>query len=208
MSGDNGPGGLNDVYSITSTDQARTFYDSWASRYDTELTASGYITPQRCAEALGAHAALPWAPMIDFGCGTGLGGLALRSAGFECIDGTDIAEEMLEKARSKNVYREVSILDLSEPIPIEPDTYQNAAAIGVINPAHMPATVLDEIIGILPAGGCLVYSINDKAAADRSIETRLFELVEYMVVDLVFKEHGPHIPEIGLESTVYVVKKR
>ncbi len=200
--------GLNTVYELDTPDAARAFYDGWADRYDVELTGSGYITPQRCAKALAAHAALPWAPLIEFGCGTGLGGEALRTVGFECIDGTDIAEEMLAKARSKDIYRNLSILDLTGPIPIEPGTYQNAAAIGVINPAHMPATVLDEMVSILPAGGCLVYSVNDKSAADRTVETRLFELLEHMIVELVFKEHGPHIPEIDLSGTVYVVKKR
>lgn len=208
MSGDGVKDGLNTVYELSTPDQARAFYDGWAARYDVELTDSGYITPKRCADALTAHAALPWAPLIEFGCGTGLGGEALRGAGFNCIDGTDIAEEMLAKARAKDIYRDLSVLDLTGPIPIEPGAYQNAAAIGVINPAHMPATVLDEMISILPTGGCLVYSLNDKAAADRSVETRLFELVEHMVVDLVFKEHGPHIPEIDLFGTVHVVKKR
>ncbi|MEO1494118.1 MAG: methyltransferase domain-containing protein [Pseudomonadota bacterium] len=208
MSGNGVKRGLDTVYELNSADEAQAFYDGWAARYDVELIDSGYITPTRCAEALAAHASLPWAPLIEFGCGTGLGGEALRAAGFECIDGTDIAEEMLAKARAKDLYRELSILDLTGPIGIEPGTYQNAAAIGVINPAHMPATVLDEMISVLPAGGCLVYSLNDKAAADRSVETRLFELVEHMVVELVFKEHGPHIPEIDLFGTVYVVRKR
>lgn len=200
--------GLDMVYELNSATEAQAFYDGWAARYDVELTDSGYITPKRCAEALAAHATLPWAPLIEFGCGTGLGGEALGTCGFECIDGTDIAEEMLAKARAKNIYRDLSIIDLTQPFEIEPGAYQNAAAIGVINPAHMPATVLDQMIAILPPGGCLVYSVNDKAAADRSIDTRLFELVEHMVVELVFKEHGPHIPEIDLSGTVHVVRKR
>jgi predicted TPR repeat methyltransferase len=207
MSDDSVKDGLETVYALASPTEARAFYDGWAARYDVELTDSGYITPTRCAAALASHVDDPGAPLIEFGCGTGLGGKALHAAGFSCIGGTDVSPEMLTKARGKDIYRALSIVDLTQPLEIEPGTYRNAAAIGVINPAHMPATVLDEMIAILPPGGCLVYSLNDKAAADRTVETRLLELVEHRVVELVFKEHGPHIPDIDLSGTVHVVRK-
>lgn len=201
--------GLGKVYDVTSVGEAKALYDVWAAGYDDELTASGYITPQRCAEALAAHASLPWAPLIEFGTGTGLGGVALSAAGFETIDGTDISQEMLEKAETKGVYRRLDLLDLAEPITsIGPDTYQNAAAIGVLNPNFLPPTVIDEMLGLLPSGGCLVFSLNDHAAADGSFETRVLEITEYAGADLVFKSYGAHIPEIDLQSTVYVLKRR
>jgi predicted TPR repeat methyltransferase len=204
-----GMAGLGKVYDVASVDEARALYDGWAAGYDDELEASGYITPRRCAEALAIHASLPWAPLIEFGTGTGLGGLALNAAGFEVIDGTDISREMLERAETKGVYRALDLLDLSEPITsVEPGSYQNAAAIGVLNPNFLPPTAIDEMLGVLPSGGCLVFSLNDHAAKDGSFETRVLEISEYAGADLVFKEYGPHIPEIDLMSTVYVLKRR
>lgn len=201
--------GLGKVYEVTSVDEARSLYDGWASGYDDELTAGGYITPQRCAEALAAQASLPWAPLIEFGTGTGLGGLALHAAGFETIDGTDISQEMLDKAAAKGVYRSLDLLDLSQPITsIEPGIYQNAAAIGVLNPNFLPPTAIDEMLGVLPSGGCLVFSLNDHAARDGRFETRVLEISEHAGADLVFKEYGPHIPDIDLMGTVYVLKRR
>lgn len=201
--------GLDKVYNLDTAAAAETFYDGWADGYEAELAENGYVTPQRCAEALAAYTEHLAAPLVEFGCGTGLGGVALRTAGFNTLDGFDISQEMLDRARSKNIYRSLAILDLSHPLDAIPeDHYQNAAAIGVLNPSFMPPTVLDDMLSKLPVGGCLVFSINDHAAKEASMETRVLELTEHNVADLVFKDYGAHLPGVDLQSTVYVLKKR
>ena len=202
-------GKLGTVYDLATPQAAADFYGDWAGTYEDELTQNGYVTPARCAAALAEAASLPWAPVIELGCGTGLGGLALRAAGFECIDGVDISPEMLEHAAAKDIYRTLGPADLSQPLDWMPDdTYQNAAAIGVLNPNFMPAYLIDWVIEKLPSGGCFVFSLNDHALADGTMETRVLELTEYGVADLVFREAGDHLPGIELASTVYVLKKR
>ena len=202
-------GGLGTVYGLTSAEAAAEFYDKWAATYENELAEGGYVTPLRCANALAEHASLPWAPVLELGCGTGLSGLALRDAGFECIDGFDISAEMLTKAREKDVYRSLDRIDLSQPLdPIPVDTYQNAAAIGVLNPNFMPPTVIDDVLDKLPIGGCFVLSLNDHALSQGSMQTRVLELTEHGVADLMFKDYGEHIPGTGLKSTVFVLQKR
>lgn len=200
---------LGSAYSLNSAEEAKAFYDRWAADYETELSENGYVTPLRCAQALADAASMPWAPLAEFGCGTGFGGAMLREHGFECIDGFDISPGMLEQARSKEIYRSLDIVDLSQPLDnIARDAYQNAAAIGVLNPKHMPATVIDEILNLLPEGGCFVFSLNDHALAEGTMETRLLELTEHGIADLVFKEFGDHLPGTGLTGCVYVLKKR
>ena len=133
----------------------------------------------------------------------------MRAAGFECIDGLDISPEMLAKAEAKDIYRSLAVADLSEPLDyVEPGTYQNAAAIGVLNPNFMPAQLIDQVLDLLPAGGCFVLSLNDHALIEGSMETRVLELTEYGIADLAFKEQGDHLPGIDLQSTVYVLQKR
>ncbi|MGF1500626.1 MAG: class I SAM-dependent DNA methyltransferase [Paracoccaceae bacterium] len=200
--------GLNTVYTVSGPEEAQGFYDKWAPGYDAEVKASGYITPKRCADALAQLASLPWAPIMDLACGTGLSGAALKAAGFECIDGFDLSEAMLEQARTKEVYRTLAVADLSKPLEIDDNIYQNAAAIGCISPEYMPATVIDEILSKLPTGGCLVFSVNDHAAADGTIAGRIMELTDCGAADLMFSEYGEHLPEIGLRATVYVLRKR
>lgn len=199
---------LDGAYSMNSADEAKAFYDRWASDYEAEMAGHGYATPMRSAKALAEHASMPWAPVIEFGCGTGLAGAALRDAGFECIDGFDISPDMLAHAQEKQIYRSLDLLDLSQPIELPTDVYQNAAAIGVLNANHMPTTVIDSILGLLPAGGCFVFSLNDHAIAEGTMETRVLELTEYSVADIVFKEHGDVLPGIELGGAVYVLKKR
>lgn len=202
-------GKLGTVYDLATPQAAAEFYGDWAKIYEDELAQNGYVTPARCAAALAEAASLPWAPLIELGCGTGLGGLALRAAGFECIDGVDISPQMLERAAAKDIYRTLGAADLSQPLDWMPDdTYQNAAAIGVLNPNFMPAHLIDWVIDKLPSGGCFVFSLNDHALAGGAMETRVLELTEYAVADLAFREAGDHLPGIDLASTVYVLKKR
>jgi predicted TPR repeat methyltransferase len=54
--------------------------------------------PHRIAAALKPYVQ-PSDRILDFGCGTGLSGLALQNAGFTNIDGLDISAPMLEKAK-------------------------------------------------------------------------------------------------------------
>jgi predicted TPR repeat methyltransferase len=199
---------LRSVYTVAGPEEAWEFYNGWAAGYDDEIAENGYITPQRCAEALAAHASAPWAPMMDLGCGTGISGLALRAAGFECIDGYDFSQAMLDKAAAKGVYRQTAIADLSQPLEISEGVYQNAAAVGCITPEYMPPTVLDQILSKLPGGGCLVFSVNDHSAADGTIVGRIMTLVDCGAAELAFKEYGDHLPGIGLKATVYVLRKR
>ena len=200
--------GLSGAYKITNPDEAQEFYQGWAEGYDAEVAENEYITPQRCAEALIRHAAAPWAPIMDLGCGTGVSGLALKAAGFECIDGYDFSPAMLDKAAEKSLYRDLRIADLSQPLEIAEGVYQNAAAIGCVTPECMPPTVLDEILSKLPQGGALAFSVNDRSAADGTITGRIMTLTDCGAADLVFKEYGEHLPGIGLKATVYVLKKR
>lgn len=209
MSDGEPPRGLGSVHGLKSSDEARAFYDAWAEGYEDELAQAGYAAPQRCAAALARFAADRTAPVAEFGCGTGLGGLALRAAGFDCIDGFDLSEAMRARAADKHVYRHLAPIDLAQqPLAIEPGLYANAAAIGVVNPAHMPATVIDAMLAILPPGGCLVFSLNEHAAADGSVRGRVCELTDTGAADLLLAEDGEHLPGSRLAATVYVLRRR
>jgi len=198
---------LSGAYSLKTPEESHAFYQGWAEGYEDDVAQNGYVTPGRCAAALAAHASAPWAPIMDLGCGTGVSGLALRAAGFACIDGYDFSPAMLERAVEKGVYRKTGFADLSKPLEIEEGVYRNAAAIGCITPEYMPPTVLDEILKKLPKGGCLAFSVNDHSASDGTILDRVNALVDAGAAELAFKEHGEHMPGIGLKATVYVLRK-
>jgi predicted TPR repeat methyltransferase len=195
---------LSRVYRANSPDQVRSLYDDWAASYEAEIAENGYVTPARCAEALLQAGADRQSPVLDFGCGTGLSGLALKLAGFEVIDGRDLSEGMIAKARDKGVYRDLAPIGPDDPVPTG---YAAIAAIGVVSPGAAPLPVLDRLIGALKPGGRIVFSFNDHALEHAEYRSKVDDLTAVGGVRELFREYGEHLPGINLKSTVYVLEK-
>lgn len=198
---------LDKVYDAKGTDETRALYDDWAASYDAEIAANGYATPRRCAEALAGFAADKTAPVLDFGCGTGLSGLALRAAGFDVIDGLDLSEPMLDQARAKGLYRHLALIGPDDPLPFAPGAYAAIAAIGVIGVGAAPLDTFDLLMHGLDRGGLFVFSFNDHALQHPEYEARVNAWVDPGAARLLFREHGDHLPGQDVKSMVYVIEK-
>ncbi|MEO0402171.1 MAG: methyltransferase domain-containing protein [Pseudomonadota bacterium] len=196
---------LDKAYQARDAASTRTLYDAWATSYEAEVAQNGYATPGRCADALRAHVDDLTAPILDFGCGTGLSGLALKLAGFGTLDGIDLSQEMLAGARAKGVYRQLDVIEAGAPLPRQ--DYAAIAAIGVIGAGAAPISVLHMLMKTLPRTGLLVFSFNDHALEDPANEAGVAEWTDCGAARLLFKEHGPHLPGIGLKSNVYILEK-
>lgn len=198
---------LNKVYQAKDAAGTRALYDAWAASYEDEVRGEGYATPARCAEALARHLPDRSAPVLDFGCGTGLSGQALRDAGFVTLDGVDLSAEMLEGARAKGLYRALMPIEAGAPLSHAPGSYAAIAAIGVIGAGAAPITVFDTIMQGLAPGGLMLLSFNDHALADPAYEGKLRSYTDAGKARLLFQEYGPHLPGINLKSNVYVLEK-
>lgn len=198
---------LKDTYDLKSPQATRTHYEKWAGSYDEELAEHGYATPGRVADALWAHLPEPETPILDFGCGTGLSGVALARAGFRVIEGMDPAPKMLEGARAKGVYRNLTSFEITDPAPLKHGAYKAIAAIGVIGLGAAPPKTFDMLMEALPKGGLLAFSLNDYALADPDYTQRLNDWLDRSDARLLFREHGPHLPGLDLKSDVYIVEK-
>lgn len=198
---------LNKVYDARDAASTRELYDAWSKSYDAEVSRNGYITPGRCADALASYVEDLTDPILDFGCGTGLSGLALKLAGFETVDGVDLSAEMLEKARRKHIYRTLVQNDAEAQLQHKPGEYRSIAAIGVIGAGAAPVSLLHKLINGLGKGGKMVFSFNDHALEDPAYESGLNEWLDCGAAVLLFKEYGPHLPGINLKSNVYVIEK-
>ena len=200
---------LAKAYALDGPEAVTAFYRDWAASYDAEIEENGYATPRRCAEALAGLATDKAAPILDLGCGTGLSGLALRAAGFSVIDGMDVSAEMLAQARARDgIYRTLIETRIGASLPVSPGDYGHVNAAGVISTDHAPASTIDEILAILPVGGCLVFSLNDHALEDPSFPGKVAEVVANGHAGLAFKEYGDHLPGIGLKARVYGLRKQ
>lgn len=194
---------LDKVYAARDLKGTKALYDEWSASYDAEVGEFGYVTPARCAAALAAYAPDKSVPVLDFGCGTGLAGEALRNAGFEAIDGVDLSAEMLARARAKDIYRKLTQITADTPLGKD---YRLISAVGVIGSGAAPISVLDMLLRALPVGGKLVFSFNDHALADPVNTGRLNEWLDCGAARLLFKEHGAHLPGKNMKSTVYVIE--
>ncbi len=195
---------LDKVYEARTAEQTREVYDAWAKSYEAEVAENGYVTPSRCATALHATLGDTTTPVLDFGCGTGLSGLALRMAGFATIDGVDLSAGMLEVARRKNAYRSLDVIGPDDPVP---GGYGAIAAIGVIGAGAAPLALLERIFDAMPAGAQSVFSFNSHTLEDPAYEALVDTRIASGDMRELWREHGPHLPARDITATVYVLEK-
>ncbi len=203
-----GGGMIDKAYAIEDADDVKRLYGEWAESYDAELIGHGYVTPRRCVDALAAHDPARTGPVADIGCGTGLAGRALQEAGYQDIDGYDLSSEMLAKAEMTGAYRALYEQDVLSPEAPDGITYAHVVAAGLFSPGHAPPEGLDAALALIKPGGLFAFSFNDHTLADPTYLTRVANLVDGGAAELLVKEHGPHVPGIGLEATVFVLRKR
>ncbi len=197
---------LDKTYGLTSIDATIRHYDAWSKSYDAETGANGYATPGRLAHALAGHIDDKTAPILDYGCGTGLSGEALRREGFGTVDGMDVSAEMLAKAKAKGVYRDLQLIDATRAPPVIPGSYPMILACGVIGSGAAPLSLLDALAECLVPGGGLAFSFNDVTLKDPAYPAR----VERLCADgfrMAMREHGAHLPGIGMQSEIYILEK-
>ncbi|PTX55817.1 methyltransferase family protein [Litoreibacter ponti] len=197
---------LDQVYETEGDAATRALYDEWSASYDDEVTEHGYRTPRRLAVAMAKVAADTSAPVLDYGCGTGLSGAALYGAGFTTIDGADPSPGMLAEAKARKFYRDLIPLDLTRPLPFAPDAYSAIAAVGVISTGAGPASLMDTLIALVPTGGILGFSLNDHALEDAEYTDGVQRLKDYGHIARV-EEYGDHLPGLNLNSMIYVFEK-
>lgn len=198
---------LDGAYSHDAGEAAEKFYDAWAETYDEELAESGYVTPRRCARALGAATSERDLAVLDLGCGTGLSGVALRAEKFSTIDGWDPSSEMLRHAERRNAYRVLRQIEPDLPLTTSPGAYVAVVAVGALSPGLAPPEAIGQVLGFLAKGGYFCFSLNDIALADGAHDAALKALLDRGDAELVSREHGEHIRARALGADVIVLRK-
>lgn len=139
----------------------RDIYADWADNYDSDtIDGMGYVGPALVAEALSERIS-PAARILDAGCGTGLAGEQLAARGFMRVDGIDVSPDMLRVARGKNVYRSLSVADLTAPIDLADDSYDGAVCVGVFTNGHVGPSAFDELARVVRPGGTIVATVHE-----------------------------------------------
>ena len=116
---------INDAHQLSGDpEKIQMYYDEWAENYDRDVLNEEYIAPNYIAYYLqritGDHDGEVVntrdrnIKILDAGCGTGLVGLALKEKGYKNIDGCDLSERMIDRAKERGAYNKLeSGIDLT-----------------------------------------------------------------------------------------------
>jgi predicted TPR repeat methyltransferase len=178
------------------SDDVSQYYDDWAEAYDEDLSRWRYDAPVQAALMLGGELP-PAAVVLDAGCGTGLCGKAMRSAGFSKIDGIDLSHRSLKIANRSEAYRLLCAVDMQQlPFPIDDDTYDGLVCVGVMTYLPDSGGTLREFGRMVKSGGAIVVTQRSDILIERNFEAELEALCTEGVFDHVLvSEPRPYLPE-------------
>ncbi|XP_062597730.1 methyltransferase-like protein 27 [Saccostrea cucullata] len=151
-------GGLN-------KQQIIDYYNNWED-YEMHLQPGRYNGPLYAAEAADRSflSSKDTIQIIDVAAGTGLVAEELVKKGFKQIHALDPSENMLQKARMKNIYQKFfcEFLD-EEPSPnISNGTYSCVVCSGGFGSGHIPSGALLELIRITKPGGMIIIVMREE----------------------------------------------
>jgi SAM-dependent methyltransferase len=178
-------------------------YRDWAADYDRDVFGRlGFTGTQRIAELLAAYLHDPETPVIDLGCGTGAVAANLRGLGITTVDGVDISPEMLAVARDKGLYRTLTLVDLTGPIPVPDATYGASVSAGTFTTGHVGPESVPEALRVLRPGAVVAWAVaaSLSTAVEAAIVERGFVIVHRSVEPV--RRDGPS------ESVMIVARVR
>jgi ubiquinone/menaquinone biosynthesis C-methylase UbiE len=146
------------------------YYDKWAVAYNRDVSNEEYTGPQYIVNFLAEiksdnglktiDASDRNLEILDAGCGTGLVGIVLKQKGYQKVDGFDLSEGMVEKAKGTGAYNVLkSGIDLTKKNEAYEDNHYDATVCcGVFTLGHVPPTALSEMFRITKPGGLVIVS--------------------------------------------------
>lgn len=182
-----------------STDSATVErdYDTFAEggQYDETFREWGYVGPQTAA-AIMRNYVPPGSRILDAACGSGLTGVALRTLGYEAIDGIDISEPLLRLAQQSGAYRQLQRVDMQDfPLPLDDGAFDAVCFIGALT-YFDTAEILRELCRITRSGGHIVFSQRDDIMREQHYGDRLDDLErEGLWVRVFGTDPMPYLPK-------------
>ena len=104
---------------VSNLDELGDLYKNWDDYENDVIQLAGYVGHLVTTEALLRHLKNKEAKILDAGCGTGLVGDILYSKEYKNIVGVDFSKEMLNRALKKNVYKSLSLCDLTKSLSLK-----------------------------------------------------------------------------------------
>ncbi len=151
---------LSWIYNTSDTQILENKYDAWSHLYDSELNEPYRLSPVQSALALSKVLADKQASILDAGAGTGMVGEALAELGYSNITAVDLSADMLEVARSKQVYQALYQGNLESALNFAtPNSFDAIISVGVFTYGHVPPQALSNLFPLLKSGGYFVLTV-------------------------------------------------
>jgi predicted TPR repeat methyltransferase len=151
-------------------------FDRFGPEYHEAILASG--APTGAAKALMPYLS-PDAQGIDFGCGSGVLGLALKEAGLQRpLDGVDLSPVMLGMAQKTGCYRHLvrANLLLPEDCTGLAKPYDFAITVGLMGDYVPYYVALPHIVSSLRSGAFVGYAVERRSTPSHALEKLSQEL--------------------------------
>ena len=175
---------LKRAYGLKDLDETEQLYDEWAKSYDTDtVEGMDYVAPALAAAKL-AELAPSTNAVLDAGCGTGLAGAEFAKLSKAGIDGADLSQGMLGKARELGVYRNLTKANLAQPLEIADDNYDAVLCVDTLTSGHVGPEALDEFSRVVRAGGLVVFTVHENVWDAQGHQAYLDGMVERGLVDV------------------------
>jgi predicted TPR repeat methyltransferase len=153
---------VSEAYNLSDDEKIVDFYSKWADEYDHQmLDVLGYTSPKTVAQLLCDYLPDKNSRIFDIGCGTGLTCIFLHQQGYDRLDGVDLSPDMVRVAQDRNIYQQVSVADLNQPLAIDDNSYDAAISSGTFTHGHVGPEPLDEIFRIIRPGGILACTVHN-----------------------------------------------
>jgi len=198
---------LRRVYALDGDrEKTRRVYAEWAERYDDNtLDGMGYVAPALVAETL-SRLVEPDRHVLDAGCGTGLVGAELKKRHFERIDGIDLSNEMLEVAREKRAYRDLSRADLTRSLDMEDDHYDATLSAGVFTSGHVKPDALDELVRVTRPGAPVVITVHEQVWEPDGYADHLADMEARGIARVDSVEEAPYHRKEGYDCRLCIIE--
>lgn len=167
---------LKEAYDLNSEHRTISFYAKWAKDYDKQMAQLGYLSPQLISEKLIANLSDKNSRILDVGCGTGLTAVNLTNHGYNNLHGVDISAEMIEVARSRDIYAALQTADINQSLNYQTEFFDGIISSGTFTHGHVGSEPLDELSRILKPKGIIACTVHTALWQEMGFEKKFVEL--------------------------------
>ena len=197
--------------SLDKNNDKRTIYNQWADTYEQYVLNLNYLGPKNVAENFRDYILnlnCNNLKILDFGCGTGLLGQEIHNNlignyQFE-IDGIDISENMIQKCREKNIYRNIIEINLLQDTLPPNYQYDYIVSSGVFLEGHVSFRVINKLLDNLKQFGSLFITIRESFKNQEINEYQEF-ILQNPRLEFLFETNIDYLPNVSCK--LIIVKK-